>query len=227
MIMGMSFGRGVLFHDRNVLACAEVKDGVIHMWAEKITLKTIGKLWYRIFFSFPWYYQLFHLLLAGYVLAAIVKPDWAIIDPMWVAVYIAGFHFVFPKMMKKFHGAEHKVFSYGGKKSLAALKEIQRANIVNDGCSTNLVVWFFTGFILSVFFLPLEWSVACGVAGLLVGMLGDRYVRKYFGFLYKLSAFFQKYSTTKEPDRLHLETAIRSYMLFEHIRKVDRLQNAS
>lgn len=225
--MGMSFGRGVLFHDRNVLACAEVKDGVIHMWAEKITLKTIGKLWYRIFFSFPWYYQLFHLLLACYVVAALVKPDWAIIDPMWVAVYVAGFHFVFPKMMKKFHGAEHKVFSYGGKKSLAVLKEIGKADIVNDGCSTNLVMWFFTGFILTVFFVPLEWSVACGVVGLLVGMLGDRYVRKYFGFLYRLSGFFQKYCTTKEPDRIHLETAIRSYMLFEHMREVDRLQNAS
>lgn len=225
--MGMSFGRGVLFHDRNVLACAEVKDGVIHMWAEKITVKTIGKLWFRIFFSFPWYYQLFHLLLACYVVAAWVKPDWAIIDPMWVAVYVAGFHFVFPKMMKKFHGAEHKVFSYGGKKSLTVLKEIEQADIVNDGCSTNLVMWFFTGFFLSVFFVPLEWSIACGVVGLLIGMFGDRYVRKYFGFLYRLSGFFQKYCTTKEPDRIHLETAIRSYMLFEHIREVDRLQNAS
>ncbi|MED3498230.1 DUF1385 domain-containing protein [Brevibacillus agri] len=226
MIMGMSFGRGVLFHDRNVLACAEVKDGVIHMWAEKITLKTIGKLWYRIFFSFPWYYQLFHLLLACYVVAALVNPAWAVIDPLWVAVYIGGFHFVFPKMMKKFHGAEHKVFSYTGKKSLAALPQIAKADIVNDGCSTNLVVWFFVGFLLSVWFLPLEWSVVCGVGGLFVGMFGERYVRKYCGVLYKLSAFFQKHFTTKEPDRLHLETAIRSYMLFEHIREVERQRSA-
>ncbi|GED66381.1 hypothetical protein BRE01_00830 [Brevibacillus reuszeri] len=226
MIMGMSFGRGVLFHDRNVLACAEVKDGVIHLWAEKITIRTIGKLWYRIFFSFPWYYQLFHLLLAGYVIATFVNPAWEIISPLWVAVYIGGFHFVFPRMMKKFHGAEHKVFSYHGKKSLSALSDIARADIVNDGCSTNMVVWFFTGFLLSAFFLPMEWSLVCGLAGLFAGMFGDRVLRKYCGFIYKLSGFFQKYFTTKEPDRLHLETAIRSYILFEHIREADRKQAA-
>ncbi|QRG69671.1 DUF1385 domain-containing protein [Brevibacillus choshinensis] len=223
MIMGMSFSRGVLFHDRNVLACAEVKGGVIHLWAEKITIRTIGKLWYRIFFSFPWYYQLIHLLLAGYVVAAYLNPSFAVIDPMWIAVYIGGFHFVFPSVMKKFHGAEHKVFSHYGKKNMDAIGEVAKADIVNAGCSTNLVVWFFIGLLLTVFFLPLEWSVACGIATLLAGMFGDRYLRKYCGFAYKLSGFFQKHFTTKEPDRVHLETALRSYILFEHIRDKERL----
>lgn len=222
MIMGMSFSRGILFHDRNVLACAEVKGGVIHLWAEKITLRTIGKLWLRIFFSFPWHYQLFHLLLAAYAVVAYTHPAFALFDPLWIAVYIAGFHFVFPSVMKKFHGAEHKVFSYCGKKSLDALGEVAQADIVNAGCSTNLVVWYFIGFLLSVPFLPLSWSVAGGVATLLLGMFGERFLRKYCGFAYKLSAFFQKHVTTKEPDRVHLETAIRSYMLFEHIREVHR-----
>jgi len=222
MIMGMSFSRGVLFHDRNVLACAEVKGGVIHMWAEKITLRTIGKLWYRIFFSFPWHYQLFHLLLAVYAVAAYANPSFALFDPMWIAVYIGGFHFVFPRVMKKFHGAEHKVFSYGGKKSLDAVGEVAKADIVNAGCSTNLVVWFFLGFLLTVLLLPLGWSIACGVAMLLLGMFGERFLRKYCGFAYRLSGFFQKHFTTKEPDRVHLETAIRSYMLFEHIRQAHR-----
>jgi len=218
MIMGISFGRGVLFHDRNVLACAEVKDGVIHLWAEKMTLRTIGKLWYRIFFSFPWYYQVFHLFLVCYAVAAFLKFSWAIVNPAWIAIYLAGFHFVFPRRLKKFHGAEHKVFSYQGRKSMEALGEIARANIVNDGCSTNLVIWFFTGFLLAVSFLPLEWSVVSGGALMLAGMFGDRYLRKPFRFIYQLSAFSQKHFTTKEPDRLHLETAIRSYLLYEHIR---------
>lgn len=220
MIMGISFGRGVLFHDRDVLACAEVKGGVIHVWAEKMTLKTIAKLWYRILFSFPWYYQLFHLILACYAVAAFLNPGWAVISPAWIAIYLAGFHFVFPRALKKFHGAEHKVFSYRGKKSLDAIHEIARANIVNEGCSTNLVIWFFLGFLLAIPFFPLEWSVACGAVTFLAGMLGDRVLRKYFGFVYKLSAFSQKHFTTKEPDRLHLETAIRSYLLFEHMREV-------
>lgn len=222
MIMGISFGRGVLFHDRDVLACAEVKNGVIHVWAEEMTLKTILKLWYRIFFSFPWYYQLFHLVLVAYVVASLINPSWSFINPAWVAIYVAGFHFVFPRGLKKFHGAEHKVFSYGGKKSLDAFDKIARADIVNAGCSTNLVVWFFIGFLLTILFLPVEWSLACGAAALLGGMLGDRFLRKYCGFAYKLSAFFQRHVTTKEPDRLHLETAIRSYILFEHMRDRDR-----
>ncbi|CAM3642264.1 DUF1385 domain-containing protein [Brevibacillus invocatus] len=218
MIMGISFGRGVLFHDRHVLACAEVKDGVIHLWAEKMTIRTIAKLWYRIFFSFPWYYQLFHLLLVCYAVAAWLQPEWAMINPAWIGIYLAGFHFVFPRKLKKFHGAEHKVFSYQGKKSLEAMGEIARANIVNDGCSTNLVIWFFTGFLLTITFLPLEWSLIGGALTMLAGMFGDRTLRKSFRFVYQISAFSQKHFTTKEPDRMHLETAIRSYLLFEHIR---------
>lgn len=226
MIMGISFGRGVLFHDRNVLACAEVKDGVIHLWAEKITMRTIGKMWFRIFFSFPWYYQLFHLALACYVIAAYVYPAVAYVDPMWIAIYIAGFHFVFPQRMKKFHGAEHKVFSYQQKKSLEAWGAIARANIVNDGCSTNLVVCYFAGFLPTSLFLPMEWSVLCGVGTLLIGVFADAFLRKYCGFIYKLSGFFQKHFTTKEPDRIHLETAIRSYLLFEHFRDKEGQQAA-
>ncbi|MEJ8545341.1 DUF1385 domain-containing protein [Brevibacillus borstelensis] len=218
MIMGISFARGVLFHDRNVLACAEVKNGVIEVWAEKISLRTIGKLWVRIFFSFPWYYQLLHLGLLLYVLAAVVYPETAIVDPWWAAIYVAGFHFVFPRELKKFHGAEHKVFSYRGEKRLESWEEIARADIVNAGCSTNLVVCFFAGFLLAVPFVPLAFSVAAGCLGILLGMAGDRLLRKYCGFLYRISAFFQRYVTTKEPNRLHLETAIRSYRQFEYIR---------
>ncbi|MGI6187952.1 MAG: DUF1385 domain-containing protein [Brevibacillus sp.] len=226
MIMGMSFGRGVIFHDRNVLACAEVKDGVIHLWAEKITFWTIGKIWLRICFSFPWPYQLLHLALVLYVITAVAFPRLAVVDPWWAAVYVAGLHFIFPRELKKFHGAEHKVFSYHGEKRLESWREIARADIVNAGCSTNLVVWFFAGFLLTLPFAPLPWCVAAGVAFLLAGVIGDRHLRRYCRVIYRLSAFFQRHVTTKEPARLHLETAIRSYRLFEHIRSKE-LQRAA
>ncbi|QQE72996.1 DUF1385 domain-containing protein [Brevibacillus composti] len=219
MVMGISFSRGVLFHDRHVLACAEVKDGVIEVWAEKITLRTIGKLWMRIFFSFPWYYQLFHAALLLYVAAALLSPEWAFLNPWWAAVYGAGFHFVFPRELKKFHGAEHKVFSYRGEKRLDAWEEIGRADIVNDGCSTNLVVCFFAAFLLAVPFVPLAFSVAAGFLGIVLGMTADRILRKYCGGLYRLSRFFQRHLTTKEPSRIHLETAIRSYRQFDYMRQ--------
>lgn len=222
MIMGISFGRGVFFHDRNVLACAEVKGGVIHVWAEKITLRTIAKMWVRVFFSLPWYYHLFHLGMLAYLIAAYIDASIAVIDPLWIAVYLAGFHFVFPRQLKQFHGAEHKVFSYSGEKRLEALPEISRADIVNAGCSTNLVVYFFTGFLLAIPFVELEWSVAAGAGATLLAIWGEKYLRRHVPILYKVSAMCQLYLTTKEPNRIHLETAIRSYRMFEHIRNQQR-----
>jgi len=216
MIMGVSFGRGVFFHDRNVLACAEVRRGVIHVWSEKITLVTIAKIWVRVCFTLPWPYQLLHFGFLGYLAAVWVDPQLAVVDPWWLAVYLAGFHFVFPRQLKQFHGAEHKVFSYGGDKTLEALDQIKRAPIVNAGCSTNLVVAFFVCFLPCLLFLPVSWSVGAGILGAGLAATGERYLRRYAGWLYRMSGLCQIYLTTKEPDRIHLETAIRAYQMLEH-----------
>lgn len=225
MIYGISFGRGVFFHDRQVLACAEVKNGTIHLWAERVTFATVLKMWVRVVFSLPWYYNLLHAIMIVYLLFTIgVIPATNLpfvlpaIDPYWAVVYLAGFHFVFPVRLKKFHGAEHKVFSYTGVKKVDAWKEISRADIVNQGCSTNLVTCFFIPFLLIFPFAPLEISVLAGALGTLAGFLGDRYLRRFLPFVYRLSAVLQRYITTKEPERIHLETAIRSYQLFLHLR---------
>lgn len=225
MIMGISFGRGVFFHDRNVLACAEVKQGTIHVWAEKITFRTIVKMWVRIFFSLPWYYHLFHALLFAYMMFALEHGDSAPVNPWWGIVYLAGFHFVFPRQLKQFHGAEHKVFSYYGEKKLEALDEISRANIVNSGCSTNLVTCFFLGFLPFTPFVSLEWSILAGGVTFLIGVIAETYLRRFVSPVYKISAFLQKYVTTKEPNRIHLETAIRSYSLFQYVQSQVRMQN--
>lgn len=216
--MGISFGRGVFFHDRNVLACAEVKRGVIHVWAEKITFQTIVKLWYRVFFTLPWYYHLVHFGLLIYLVSAFVQGTTSVVNPWWVVVYLVGFHFVFPRRLKQFHGAEHKVFSYIGEKSLEVIGEIKEADIVNQGCSTNIVTCFFLPFVITFSFVPMEWSVLAGGFGIAAGVFGDKYLRRYCGAVYRLSAFLQKYVTTKEPERIHLETAIRSYQMFQYYR---------
>jgi hypothetical protein len=216
MIMGVSFGRGVIFHDRNVLACAEVKQGTIHVWAEKITFRTVLKMWVRVVFSLPWYYHLLHLLLLAYLINGVQPGASPLVSPWWAAVYLAGFHFIFPRQLKQFHGAEHKVFSYTGEKKMEAIGEISRADIVNSGCSTNLVTFFFLFFLPFAFFASLAWSVLAGCLGVIVGILGEKYMRRYFPYVYKISAFLQRYVTTKEPSRIHLETAIRSYRLFQH-----------
>ncbi|MGO0060659.1 DUF1385 domain-containing protein [Brevibacillus fluminis] len=217
MVMGISFNRGVFFHDRTYLACAEMKHGVIHVWSEKITLRTIGKMWVRIAFTLPWYYQLFHLMLLCAVLFGVAET-W--FDPLWILVYAAGFHFIFPRQLKKYHGAEHKVFSYNGPKHPEAWEAVKRANIVNSGCSTNSVTYFFLCFLASLPFTgALEWSVLIGFAGMAAAMVFDRYLRRIFKPVYWLSGVLQKYVTCKEPDRAHLETAIRSYQLLMYMRE--------
>lgn len=215
MMMGISFNRGVFFHDRTYLACAEIKQGVIHVWGEKITLRTIGKMWVRIMFTLPWYYQLFHLLLLGLVLFG-AEEAW--FNPLWLLVYAAGFHFVFPRQLKKFHGAEHKVFSYAGEKKLESWEAVRAANIVNDGCSTNSVTYFFLFMLVCLPFAGLEWSLIAGASGMVAGFLFDKWLRRYLKPVYRLSGFLQKHITCKEPDRAHLETAIRSYQMLLHIR---------
>lgn len=216
MLMGISFNRGVFFHDRTYLACAEIKQGVIHVWAEKITLRTIAKMWVRIVFTLPWYYQLFHALLAYLILFAAYEP-W--FNPWWVPVYAAGFHFVFPRQLKMFHGAEHKVFSYAGEKKPEIWKAIKDANIVNDGCSTNSVTWFFLCFLLCLPFFGLEGSLLAGGGGMAAEFLLNKRLRRFAKPVYRLSGYLQKYVTCKEPERAHLETAIRSYQMLMHVRQ--------
>lgn len=209
MITGISFGRGVFFHNRKILACAEVKRGVIHQWAEPITFRTLLKMWVRILFSIPWYYQLFHL--------GLLLLIWQFeLNPLWLLIYAIGFHFVFPRQLKQFHGAEHKVFSYQGEKRLEDIGEIQEASIVNSGCSTNYVTYFFVCWLATLWFFPLGASVSIGILGMVAGLLGEKYARSWMKPFFALSGFLQKHVTTKKPERIHLETAIRSYRLFQH-----------
>nr|WP_139489714.1 DUF1385 domain-containing protein [Brevibacillus dissolubilis] len=215
MITGASFANGVFYHNHKVLACAEVKNGVIHTWGEPMTLRTLFKMWLRIFGGLPWYYNLLHAAMVLYLLF----PVFGEIDPLWLIVYLIGFHFVFPRQLKMFHGAEHKVFSHAGIKKLdkQGLDEIARASIVNAGCSTNVVTSFFVLFLPALLFLPLWASILAGVSGIVLGMLGIKYAQEYMKPLYQLSGFLQKYVTTKEPKRVHLETAVRSYLMFLHV----------
>jgi len=214
MINGISFAKGVFFHNYKVLSCAEVKNGVIHVWAEKMTFRTVLKMWYRILFSLPWHYHLFH----AFLVLNVLYPLYVALDPLWLIVYAVGFHFVFPKQLKQFHGAEHKVFSHTGRKTLDQLDEIARASIVNSGCSTNVITYFFVFFLPALLILPLVWSILAGFAGVLLCSIKHRYVYRIVQPLLRISAFLQKYVTTKEPERLHLETAVRSYQLFVHYR---------
>ncbi|MBA4533415.1 DUF1385 domain-containing protein [Brevibacillus halotolerans] len=214
MIAGISFGNGVFYHNKNVIACAEVKNGVIHTWAEKMGMRTLCKMWWRIVSSLPWYYHILHLLMLLYVFFPVLGE----FDPLWLVVYGAGFHFIFPKRLKQFHGAEHKVFSYYGEVKPENWEKIQQASIINRGCSTNMVTFFFVFFLPTICFFQLWIAIVIGLVGIGICNLLSKYALRLIEPLYRVSGFLQYYLTTKEPERIHMDTAIRSYALFIYFR---------
>ncbi|WP_232699313.1 DUF1385 domain-containing protein [Brevibacillus daliensis] len=223
MISGISFGKGVIFHNKKVIACAEIKKGVIHTWSEEIGVGTLPKIWWRVSMSLPWYYNLFHIFLVYMFFFANLDG----VNPLWFFVYLAGFHFVFPAQLKKFHGAEHKVFSYGRDVTAQDWEKVKRASIVNRGCSTNVVTFFFVFFFIALLFISLFKAIIIGVIGIGVCNIAAKYEPRLIEPFFRLSASLQRKVTTKEPDRSHLETAIRSYALFQYQWRIWQEENGS
>ncbi|XOS94243.1 hypothetical protein ACLMAB_13590 [Brevibacillus laterosporus] len=49
----------------------------------------------------------------------------------------------------------------------------------------------------------------------------SKYTPRLMEPLYRVSGCLQYYVTTKEPERLHMDTAIRSYALFIYFRSME------
>lgn len=205
MIRGMSYPKGIFYMNKEYIAHAAIRrDGTIQ--TDLFPIGTAGLLFFikRTTFSTPWYFLLAILALAGWIF---IRPDFPF---YFLLVALFGYHFVFPYPLRQYHGAEHKVFSHSGEKTLEALSEIETSNIVNRNCSTNGAVYFFLLFLLTYF--PLGGNVASLVA--VVGMVSiPRFIRIVDDrIIFPISAFFQKYVTTVEPDQKHLKVALLSYL---------------
>lgn len=216
MIRGMSYKNGIFFINQKGMAHATLTNGKVVTCFQPISPQAFLFLFQRLMVSFPAYLLILVLILSIFIL----RPNIIFAHSMFNALpevplysmvlLLFAYHLIFPKQLKKYHGAEHKVFSYKGRKHLSRIKQIAAANIVNRNCSTNAVVLFFIFFLISFPLLGGWLSILIGWFAMLIiprfWKWGDTHI------FFPLSAFLQKKITTAEPEQEHLRVAILSYM---------------
>lgn len=205
MIRGMSYPKGIFYMDKEHIAHATIKDDARIV----TTVLPFGMegVWFFIketFLSLPLYFILLLLLTTAWIW---IQPGF----PFYFLL-IAGFgyHFLFPYRLKQYHGAEHKVFSHHGKKTIEALQEVKASDIVNRNCSTNQVITFFLLFLIGYY--PLGGNGAAVLALVAVWVI-PRYLKPVDQrIIFPISAYFQRRVTTVEPEDRHLKVALLSYI---------------
>ncbi|HHY21746.1 MAG TPA: MTH1187 family thiamine-binding protein [Bacilli bacterium] len=227
MIRGLSFQRGIFFIGKEHVACAYDKDGERVDWVKPIGFKTLLTMIQLVIGSMPKWFKWLSVVLFALIfipkIFIMLFPEsslWRGLPFYSLLYYAFGTHFTFPNELRKYHGAEHKVFSDRGVKKKARLYVIRRAAITNRNCSTNFVVIYFLMTLgLYVLFLLLELNTplmwASYLAAPLAPLTHQLLTFKSFNWLkapiLKLSYYLQVHVTTKEPERKHLLTAIHSY----------------
>ncbi|WP_272873315.1 MTH1187 family thiamine-binding protein [Alteribacter salitolerans] len=224
----MSFQKGVMFMGKRYIACSYEKDGRIRTWVKPVNGKSMSAAGKLVFLSMPlWYHIILGLLvlftLGPPVIEAAGGPGTDGLPLAAILLFLAGTHFYFPRELRKYHGAEHKVFSYRDRVSALNRKQIMKAEITNRHCSTNAIVMYFFMFTL----LSASLAVIGGIgihtvinvsaAGALILMpvltywlnrTKETMVHRLF---FRISFWLQRYVTTKQPEEHHINTAIRSY----------------
>ncbi|WP_096188430.1 MTH1187 family thiamine-binding protein [Evansella halocellulosilytica] len=224
MVKGLSFQKGILFIGKKYVSCTYEENGLLKSWLKPLSLSTyllIGKL---VFFSMPLWYYIF----CSIWIIAIVFHEFGLAGavglPHFTIIYFFfGTHFWFPNELKKYHGAEHKVFSYRGIISTRNKQEIKEAKITNRFCSTNSVLLFFLlvpmitaviiGFQRINFVVALEYATYISVLlwPLATYWLNRMKLTNVKKVLLSMSYWLQKHITTTDPEDKHIRTAIRSY----------------
>lgn len=224
MIRGLSFQRGVFFIGKKHVGYAyDKKNGERVEAVRRLNVKAWLTMFALIVRSLPVVHVLFICTFVALIYVPKSFPQLFSWDglPEYSIFYLAfGLHFLFPKELRQYHGAEHKVFSDRGIKSLARLYMIRRAAITNERCSTNVVVLFFLIAIglfvlLSLFQVENSFMWATYIAVPSSFLMHKLLFFNMFAFLrrplLKLSYFLQVHVTTKAPTRRHLATAICAY----------------
>ncbi len=227
MIKGLSYQNGIFFIGKEYVACAYNNNGRISDWVKPLNVKTILLMVSQVFTSMPWLFKLFTIIFMSLIFVPKLSPFffgftiWDGLPYYFLFYYMFGTHFIFPKTLKKYHGAEHKVFSDRGIIKQSRLYQIRKAAITNRYCSTNIVVIYFSSVILvSLLLFPfftatkaIMWaSYLAVVLVILINLtFNKRPMRLIRRFVITVSYYLQKQVTTTEPERVHLMTAIRSY----------------
>ncbi len=227
MIKGLSYQNGIFFIGKEFVACAYNDNGRISDWVRPLNLKTIFLMARQVFTSMPLLFKLVTIVFMALVfvpkllLFFIDLSIWRGLPYYFLFYYMFGTHFLFPKTLKQYHGAEHKVFSTRGKIKQSRLYQIRKAAITNPHCSTNAVVIYFSSVVvLTLILIPFNTFTAAIMWGsygavlivlLLNQTINKRPMRIVTKLVLKVSYYLQKHITTTEPERVHLLTAVRSY----------------
>lgn len=228
---GLSFQKGVMFFGKHYISICLQHKNQQHVYALNKTKINLGKITWILLRSLPAGYQagLFLLILllavraAGGISLGVWETDGL---PLYTVLLIFfGSHFMFPGEWRKFHGAEHKVFSYKGLKTVQNVNEIKKAPITNRYCSTNVVVLYFAGFIIftSLLWVPAGFSSAAAVSAWLNAVLasaGGVWLRKSSRsplrkWVLRISYWTQKHISCAEPSEKHLTAAVQAYQLLQ------------
>lgn len=226
-IRGLSYQNGIFYIGKNHVACAYHDHGRLKSWLKPLSVETMLVMIKQVMLSMPLWFKALTILFFGFIfvpkiILLFVDNGWQGLPYYMIFYYLFGTHFLFPKQLRKYHGAEHKVFSDTGVIRRARLSRIQKAAITNRYCSTNIVVIYFISVIVlagivAVFTGNTERALAMAsysslLAIPLVNMLMNR---KEFGWLKKsilrVSYWLQIHVTTAEPERNHLIASIESY----------------
>ncbi|ADU29930.1 MTH1187 family thiamine-binding protein [Evansella cellulosilytica] len=226
MVRGMSFQKGILFIGRKHIACSyAINEKQNKTWIKPISINSVIEISKLVLFSMPkWYFLLLSILL---ILVLVPKSftsiEWEGIPYFALIFFLYGTHLCFPKQLKKYHGAEHKVFSYNGTISISRLRDIREAEITNRYCSTNTILLYFLSVIFLSFIIlvmsPFHWLHSMKIAAyfsILTAFVLTKWLHKrkqtfLRNGILKGSYWLQKNVTTLEPDKKHMKTAIMAY----------------
>ncbi|MFZ4452039.1 MTH1187 family thiamine-binding protein [Salibacterium aidingense] len=223
---GLSYQNGVLFIGKEYIgwACWDNRRPVSRVLP--VSMTAMLKIGQHVFKSMPLWYK----VTSGLLICLVFLPDLlGLISgtrlpgvPLYILLYyLMGTHFFFPAELRKFHGAEHKVFSYKGVKRRKNLHRIRQSAITNRYCSTNTVILYFllTGAGYGLMRLWFSWDFSletASYAAVPLSMAGHRLLQmermsKIRAPFLRLSYFVQRHIACSAPERKHLRTALEAY----------------
>ncbi len=202
------------------LSCAYYKKGKRRTWLRPLNTKSYLYALWTAAGTFSIRARLIFFGIIIFFLGGIsgFLPSLPLYTYLWL---IVGFHFCFPKEMKKFHAAEHQVLALKGKTVKVPIEKVLRNTVVNRHCSTNTALLYT---VLTIFlillgapFISFKAVLPAAAYGAVVGTfilhpwMKNKRTPFLKGKLLLVSAWIQKNNTTSVPEKKHAETALQAY----------------
>lgn len=216
-IRGLSYQDGVFFFGASFISRAYVSnEGEIHAELLPLSLRSYLRVAAVVTGAMPVWYK---VTAAAWLIAAIFQ-----LLPLYsFLLFVMGTHFIFPQQLKKFHGAEHKVFSFTGVPVKRSWKKVARASITNHHCSTNVVFIYFVLFLLMaspVYIVSSPGNVFIAVSAYIslpMAFLAEEALQRHFAgsrnTWLKPSYWLQRNITCSVPEKVHVQTAITAFQV--------------